>query len=500
MSTEKNVSMMLPSESASRRNFLLSNAMSAGSVALAWLLKQDGLVAEPIKPDIGPQNFSLAVQSPHRPPRAQAMISLFMQGGPSQMDLFDPKPELNKHDGQQYSDDVHYDNLAEASSTLMGSRWRFRKRGQCGTEISDLLPHIGTIVDDITLIRSMHCPDSGHNTSVRAINTGRVQLGRPSLGSWLLYGLGSESQELPAFVVLPDPRALPLDGTDNWSSGWLPSIYRGTLARSRDPRILNLDPPRHLKGPAQRRYLSYLESLNRAHLKRHPGEQELDARIRNYELAARMQSAAREAFDISTETKETLRLYGVGEKYTNEFGTRCLIARRLVERGVRFVQLHVIGNAWDHHQMIGRLLPGSCIQRDKPSAGLVKDLKRRGLLNSTLVHWGGEMGRLPVIQNNTSPKDRGRDHNQHAFSMWLAGGGIKAGHVHGQTDEFGHHGIKDRVSHNDYQATLLHLFGLDHKRLAFKFNAQERSLIDKQPCRIVHEILKNSPGKRNLRG
>ncbi len=353
-------------------------------------------------------------------------------------------------------------------------------------ELSNLVPHLGSIADDITLIRSMHTGVNNHGQSIYALHHGRIAAGRPVLGSWLTYALGTESQELPAFVVLTDPGGLPVLGTDCWSNGWLPSLFQGTVARPREPRILNLDPPPKLAGRPQSQYLAYLRNLNQQHLAQHPGENELAARIANYELAARMQTAAKEALDVSQETEATHRLYGLDQEATREFGTRCLIARRLVERGVRFVQLYTSTQQWDHHGGLETNLPAACKKVDQPAAALVKDLKDRGLLDSTLVHWGGEMGRLPVIQNE---KNIGRDHNTYGFSTWLAGGGIKRGFIFGETDEFGHKAVKDIVNHYDYHTTICHLFGLDIKQLAIPRPGGEASLLDGQPGRLVTEIL-----------
>jgi hypothetical protein len=306
------------------------------------------------------------------------------------------------------------------------------------------------------------------------------------VGSWLTYALGCETQELPAYCVLSDPGGLPVLGVDNWSNGWLPSLYQGTVIRPSEPRIPNLDPPPELRGGPQRAYLDYLEGLNREHLEAHPGETDLAARIASYELAGRMQTAAKEALDISGESAATLRMYGIGEPETTEYGTRCLIARRLVERGVRFVQVNTGTQNWDHHGNIAKALPAMCRKVDRPAAALVKDLKSRGLLDSTLVFWGGEMGRLPVIQNE---KNIGRDHNTHGFSVWMAGGGIRGGHVHGATDELGHRAVEDVVTHSDYHATVLQLFGLDHESLGFQRPNGFASLVDGQEARVVRELL-----------
>src|SRR5262249_53852117 len=316
-------------------------------------------------------------------------------------------------------------------------------------------------VDDVCVIRSMKTGVNNHVQSIHALNGGRPVAGRPVVGSWLTYALGTESQDLPAFVALTDPASPPVAGADHWSNGWLPSRFQGTVGRPREPRILTLEPQPHLKGTAQNRSLESLDRLNREHLAQHPGESDLEARIASYELAARMQLAAKEALDLSTETAETKRLYGLDDPATQEYGSRCLIARRLVERGVRLVQVFTANQFWDHHGSIRTALPSACRKTDKPTAALVTDLKRRGLLNTTLVAWGGEMGRLPVIQNDTGLANVGRDHNTYGFSYWFAGGGIKGGGVYGATDEFGHHAVQNVVTHHDFHATLLHLFGLD---------------------------------------
>jgi hypothetical protein len=480
-----------PLRPPTRREVLHSGTFGVGTVALAWLLNQDRLLAEPERPELEPHHYDLTPKPPHFRPRARAMISLFMQGGPSHLDLLDPKPVLTRYNGTKYQGDIKYDNAAEASATLLASPWKFAKHGQCGTEVSELLPHLAGIVDDITVIRSMHTGVNNHGQSIFALNTGRPLAGAPALGSWMAYGLGSETQNLPAFVVLTDPDGLPVEGVQNWSNGWLPSLFQGTVVRPREPRILNLDPPIHLQGAAQRRNLDYLARLNRRHRDRHPGELDLEARIASYELAARMQTAAKEALDIRRESAATKKLYGLDDPVTQEYGTRCLIARRLVERGVRFVQVFTRYQFWDHHGAIRTALPAACRKTDKPAAALVKDLKSRGLLETTLVHWGGEMGRLPVIQNDAGPARAGRDHNTYGFSMWLTGGGIKGGSVYGQTDDFGHKAVVDVVTHHDYHATLLHLFGLDYKRLVYRRNGREQSLVDSQPCRVVHEILQH---------
>jgi hypothetical protein len=396
---------------------------------------------------------------------------------------------MAKYDGQPFPGDIKYDNAAEASSKVFASPFKFAKQGQCGTELSELLPHLAEIVDEITLIRSMKTGVNNHLESLLALNSGTFRGGYPSLGSWLGYALGSETRDLPAYVAMTDPHGLPQFASQHWTSGWLPSIYQGTQVRAKEPRILNLDPSDHLLGAAQARQLQFIRNLNQEHLSEHPGELDLEARIASYELAARMQVSAKEALDISKETQATRKLYGIDVEETRDYGTRCLIARRLVERGVRFVQVLNVGQSWDHHGGLIKALPNSCRAVDKPAAALVKDLKALGLLDTTVVHWGGEMGRLPVLQNDTGRDKVGRDHNTHGFSMWLAGGGFKRGYAHGETDDWGHKAVKDVVNHYDYHATLLRLFGFEHDKLTYQRNGQELSLTGKQNARVVQELI-----------
>lgn len=471
-----------------RRHFLATNAMSVSSVALAWLSAQVAN-AEVKKPDLQQPTFDTTPKTPPGEPRAKAMISLWMQGGPSHHDLFDPKPEMAKHDGKAFPGEIKYDNAAQASSKVFATPWKFKPRGNSGMELSELIPHTASVADDICLIRSMRTGVNNHGQSIRALQTGRIIEGRPSLGSWLTYGLGTEADDLPAFMALIDPGQLPVLGVENWSNGWLPSIYQGTVVRATEPRILDLTPPPHLKGQTQRRALEFLEQLNANHLADHPGQLDLQARIASYHLAAKMQTAATEALDLSRESKATHEMYGLNDKATAEYGSRCLIARRLIERGVRFVQVYTANQLWDSHGRILNGLPAACRKVDKPSAALVKDLKQRGLLDSTVVHWGGEMGRLPVVQNDAGRDKIGRDHNTHGFSMWAAGGGFKPGHVHGKTDDWGHHAIEDVVNHYDYHATLLHLFGLQHDELSFHRSNKDQTLTDGQPGKVVDGLL-----------
>ena len=480
----------------SRRHMLHTSAFGLSSVAASWLLKRDGLLAEeagiPVKPELEQKTYDLLPKQPHHTSKAKAMISMFMLGGPSQIDLFDPKPELIKHNGKSFTGDIKFDNPAQASREIMAPLWNFKPHGQCGMELSELVPHLGSIADDITLIRSMHTGANNHGPSNYALNTGKANGGRAVLGSWLTSALGSETQELPSYVALTDTRGLPLLGGENWSNGKLPSIYQGTVIRPVAPRIFNLDPPRHLKGDPQEEQLQLLSKLNQEYIREHPGENDLDARMQSYGLAARMQVAAREAFNISNESAATKKMYGIDQKVTRDYGTRCLIARRLVERGVRFVQIPCNGQVWDHHGSIKTALPKRCAEIDKPAAALVRDLKERGLLDSTIVHWGGEMGRLPVIQFRdglTKRETVGRDHNTYGFSMWVAGGGFQKGYIHGQTDELSHYAVDGIVHHYDWLATVLNQFGLDHKKLKFRVGPRDLRLVESPEARIATELL-----------
>lgn len=481
---------MVPNDSqqSARRHFLASSAFGLGGLALSWLLQREA-EASPPKPQLEPQVFDTRPKTTDHPPRAKAMISLWMQGGPSHIDMFDPKPELNRLNGETFPGEIKYDNAAQASSRILGCPWKFSPRGEAGVELSELVPHLGDVIDDVCLIRSMRTGVNNHGQSIRAMNSGATIEGRPALGSWITYALGAETDNLPAFVAMTDPGQLPVLGVENWSNGFLPSIYQGTVVRPQTPRILNLDATARLQGQSQQRYLQLLQQLNQQHAEARPGELDLQARIASYQLAARMQTAAKEALDLSQETAATKRMYGMEDKATQDFGARCLIARRMVERGVRFVQVYTQNQFWDHHGSIKSKLPQACRKVDQPSAALVADLKQRGLLDSTVVHWGGEMGRLPVIQNDVGESKVGRDHNTYGFSMWVAGGGFRGGYAHGATDEFGHKAVEDVVNHYDYHATLAHLFGIDRERFQFTRDSRTRGLIDNESSRIVNELL-----------
>lgn len=476
--------------SALNRRAVLSQAgFGVGAMALAGLLEGDGkLGAAPAKPG---ENLplNLLARPGHHRPKARAMISLFMHGGPSHVDLLDPKPELTRMNGKEYGGEITYSFVNRASKKLFGSPWRFSRHGECGTEVSELLPNTARIVDDLCVVRSMRTGHNGHEVSIRYFHGGIAGVtGRPTLGSWLVYGLGSESRDLPAYMVLSDPSGLPVDGTHNWSSGFMPALYQGTVLRAKDPRIPFLDRAGGVSPGVQRENLELLGLLNRRHAMDHPAEADLESRIASYELAARMQVSASEALDISRETAEVHRLYGLDNQATREYGTRCLIARRLVERGVRFVQLFLGGQPWDTHSTIRNTLPAICARTDGPAAALVVDLKRLGMLDSTIVHWGGEIGRLPVCEGALDAS-AGRDHNGQGFSIWVAGGGFKGGVVHGTTDEVGHAAAGAVVTPNDFQATVLHLMGMDHEKLVYQHNGRAARLVEGNGPAVVKALL-----------
>jgi len=417
------------------------------------------------------------------------MISLFMHGGPSHVDLLDPKPNLSKFTGTDYQGDVHFSFVNRASKKLFGTPWKFSKHGRSGTEISELLPYTARVADDICVIRSMQTGHNGHEVSIRYFHGGIAGVtGRPTLGSWMVYGLGSESRDLPAYLVLSDPGGHPVDGTHNWSSGFMPSLYQGTVLRPKEPRIPFLDRPTGVSVAVQRRNLGLLAEMNKRHATEYSAEPDLNSRIASYELAARMQLSASDALDVSRETAEVHRLYGLDNDATREYGTRCLIARRLVERGVRFVQMFLGGQPWDNHTTIKDGLPAICRRTDQPAAALVTDLKRLGMLDTTLVHWGGEIGRLPVCEGALDA-NAGRDHNGQGFSIWMAGGGIKGGMTYGNTDDVGHRAVDNVVNPNDFQATVLHLMGINHERLEFHANGRVSRLIDGKKAHVLQEIL-----------
>ncbi|HZL89081.1 MAG TPA: DUF1501 domain-containing protein [Pirellulaceae bacterium] len=470
------------SESISRRRLLAASGLGFGSLALAHLLHAGDLAA-PKGVDAGARQ----TRSPHFPPKAKAVIMLVQNGGPSQMDLFDPKPGLAKRAGQTMTVETFQQGN---SDKLMPSPLEFKKYGASGIDMATILPHLGSVTDDFCLVRSMYSEHNNHTEGLVLLSTGKIFPGRPALGSWVSYGLGTENENLPAYIVLRDPEGYNTSGTLLWQNGWLPAMHRGTEVATQGTPVLNLQPPQPVPAELRRNQLDLLAKLNEEHRRQYPQESELEARIRNYELAARMQLAAGELLDLGKETAETKKLYGLEDPETAGYGTRCLMARRLVESGVRFVQVFPPvkpqNQPWDAHKDVKTENEAICKKCDLPSAALISDLKRRGLLDSTIVLWSGEFGRLPVSQNG-----KGRDHNRNAFSLILAGGGFKSGFVHGATDETGYRAAENRVSVQDLHATLLNQLGLDHAKLSFPYHGSDETLTDARvtSARVVKEIL-----------
>jgi hypothetical protein len=447
-----------------RREFLARAGGGIGSLAL------ESLLSEQVDP--------LAPKKPHFSPKARRVISIFCFGGLSHMDTFDPKPELTKQDGVSVAGRKEFDTGGRsAPGKLMKSPWAFKNYGKCGMPVSDLLPHIGACADELALIRSMRSESNNHVPAVYHMLTGSILAGRPGLGSWAAYGLGTENQNLPAFVVMTDPRALVGGGAGNWSAGFLPSNYQGVPFRSLGLPVLNLKPPSGLSPEKQREQLNFLEKLNEEFLRGRPQEQELAARMRSYELAFQMQSEATEAVDLGKESDSTKALYGLDKPETELVGRQCLLARRLVERGVRFVQIYsgggVFDQSWDAHNGMVANHEKRAREIDVPVAGLLKDLRQRGLLDDTLVVFHTEFGRMPFTEGST-----GRDHNPKAFSVWLAGAGVKGGTIYGATDEIGYVASENVQTVYDLNATILHLLGLDHTKLTYPYSGRNMRLTD----------------------
>ncbi len=453
------------------------------------------LLGDELRADSSSEVPNLLPRRTSRPAQAKSVIHLFMNGGPSQMDLFDPKPELDKHHGEAYFDKIagEVENVKDAGA-LMRSPFKFAQRGECGMWVSDALPQIAKQVDDLTLIRSLYTTNITHEPALYLIQSNRMVSGYPTLGSWVTYGLGSESQNLPAYVVLDDPLGLPINGVENWHSGFLPPIYQGTRFRSTGSPVLNLRPESDDPPEIIRLQRDLLHRLDQMHKGRRPGQPNLEARIGTYELAARMQLSASEALDLSQETQPTQEQYGIGQPTTDSYGRRCLIARRLIERGVRFVQLFINAQIWDNHTGLATDMKAACDRTDLPIAGLLQDLKQRGLLDETLVIWGGEFGRLPIAQLSADKDERksGRDHNKNAACCWFAGGGVKRGLTYGATDELGFTAVENRVSVPDWHATILHLLGLNHDELYVDQHGLREKLTGVQPAKVIRDILRSA--------
>ncbi|MFT4548026.1 MAG: hypothetical protein ACI8XO_003105 [Verrucomicrobiales bacterium] len=452
--------------SSNRRQFLLRSGGGFGALALSQLMAGEGLLnSDPMRP-----------LDPHFSGKAKRVIYLFMHGGPSHVDLWDPKPDLVKYSGkplpESFGSVMTRRNVAR--NPLLAPVKPFRKRGQSGIEISDFLPHMAELADEFCVLRGCHGDSVNHPQSVYQMNTGSILAGKPSLGSWVSYGLGSENQSMPSFVVMPDPAGGLKGGPPAWGSGFLPASYQGTTMRPGAAPILNLKPQAGVSTAQQRSILELSDKLNARHLAERDFDDELAARVRSYELAFRMQAAAPEVVDISGESRATLHEYGIDQKHTREFGTRCLLARRMIESGVRFVQLYSGNtNGWDAHDDVLKNHTKYCAATDRPVAGLLRDLKARGLLDDTLVIWGGEFGRMPM-----SEKGLGRDHNPWGYSVVLAGAGVRGGMTYGATDPIGLRAVEDTVHINDLHATILHLLGMDHEKLTFRHNGRDERLTD----------------------
>jgi len=475
----------------SRRELLSRAGGGIGGLALAYLLNGEGALADPAPAGTDLKAIMadpLRARPPLHPAKAKRVISLFMFGGLSHVDSFDPKPELDRMDGVPVAGKKEYDTMGRsAPGKMMKSPWAFRNYGRCGMPVSDLFPHLGGCADDIALIRSMKSESNNHVPAVYHILSGSAFGGRPGLGSWVTYGLGTENQNLPAFVVMTDPKSLVGGGASNWSAGFLPSNFQGVQFRSTGLPVLNLKPPSDLSPEKQKEQIDLIGRLNQEFLREHPGEQDLAARIRSYELAYRMQSEATEAVDLAQETAYTKTMYGLDRPETEGFGRQCLLARRLVERGVRFVQIFsgggVFDQNWDAHNGIKRNHELHAREVDLPIAGLLNDLKQRGLFDDTLVIFHTEFGRMPFTEGST-----GRDHNPHGFSVWLSGAGVKGGTIAGATDEIGYRAAEKVQTVYDLNATILHLLGIDHTKLTYHYSGRDMRLTDVSGV-VLEEIL-----------
>jgi hypothetical protein len=480
MNCQSHLHRGIPPRDLARRWFLKECGVGLGAIALSHLAGSTPAAAAASDP--------LAARQPHFPPRAKNVIFLFMAGAPSHLELFDHKPQLAKYDGTLPPAELlkgYRAAFINPNSTLMGPKFKFARHGQSGAELSELLPHLSTVADDVAIVKSMVTTAFNHAPAQLMMSTGSQQFGKPSLGSWTLYGLGSESQNLPGFVVFSTGSKGPSGGSANWGSGFLPTVHQGVQLRTSGDPVLYLSNPQGVDDRLQRESLDAINALNRQHLDE-MGDPEIATRINSFEMAYRMQSHAPEAMDIADEPEHVLKMYGA-EPGKPSFANTCLLARRLVERGVRFVE--IFHEAWDQHGNLVGDLQNNCRDTDQASAALVRDLKQRGLLEDTLVIWGGEFGRTPMVQGNPHDAGAGRDHHPNAFTMWLAGGGVKPGVTLGETDELGFNATRDIVNVRDLHATILHLLGFDHARLTFKFQGLEQKLTGVEPARVVHEIL-----------
>jgi hypothetical protein len=472
-----------------RREALSRSALGMGWLAAAALLAEAGAFASPSARAGEAEPRGLNPRPPHFGGSARRVILLFQHGGPSQIDLFDPKPALAEHEGKPVPGGVEAFFDTQDSGKCMPSPFRFSPHGESGMVLSDLLPRLAACADDLCQIRSMHTELNDHEGALRLFQTGQGRVGRPTLGAWVTYALGTPNRNLPGYVVLSDPKGFQVDGIKNWSAGWLPAVYQGTPLRSEGSPLFDLDLPERLPPASRQAQLELLKALNERHRRELPHLSELEARIANFELGANIREAVIGAMNVAQESAATHRLYGTDEKETAPYGTRCLMARRLLERGVRFVSVfndNIMGDPWDTHFQHNDRIRTVAKNVDGPSAALISDLKSRGMLEDTLVIWAGEFGRLPVAQG----KD-GRDHNRYGFTILLAGGGVKAGLTYGRTDDFGYKVQENPVSVNDLQATILHLLGLDHEQLTYHHLGRDESLTDAvvTRARVVDDLL-----------
>lgn len=473
----------ISSMSWNRRQWLSRAGAGAGMLGLAALLQDDRLLGNAAYAATSGKALNpLAPKAPHFPAKAKRAIWLFINGGPSHVDTWDYKPELVKRDGQELPGFDRFTGFfANAVGPLMKSPFQFAQYGQCGKWVSEIFPNLSKHVDKMAFIHSGHTKSNNHSPALFMMNTGFTQMGYPCVGSWVTYGLGSESRDLPAFVVMSDPlgRGLPKGYSLNWGAGFIPSVYQGTWLKPQGDPIDNMIRAKEMNDAEQRAQLDLLQRLNRQHADRHPTDDAFQARIESFELAYRMQSAAPEAMDVDREPEHTRKLYGLDNPKCSHFARQCLIARRMIERNVRFVQIYSGGmenqRSWDGHADIHGNHTQFAGETDQPVAALLEDLAQRGLLDETLVIWGGEFGRLPVAQKSDKP---GRDHNPHAFTYWLAGGGVKGGTSYGETDDVGHKAAVNPVTVHDLHATILHLMGLEHERLTFNLNGRDFRLTD----------------------
>jgi hypothetical protein len=465
----------------SRRQFLWETGAGFTGVALTGLLAGNNFFNTPaFAANAAATGNPLLTREPHFKTRAKSVIFLLMNGAPSQVDTFDEKPILQKYAGQPLPAGKKYTNSGGRKVGYLTPSFRpFRRGGESGLPISDFFPNVRRHADKLAIINSCHTDSHAHGSALVAINTGKTVIGRPSLGAWAVYGLGTDNQSLPGYVVVLDKRGGPISGQPNWSAGFMPASYQGTLFRPVGDPILDLRGPEHISRKAQREQLDLLAKLNDEHLQSRPGGSDLAARINSYELAYRMQAEAPEAVDITQESQQTQSMYGVGQQPTDEFGRNCLVARRLVERGVRFIQLYSGGGhleeTWDAHESIEKNHGRHAAEVDQPIAALLTDLEERGLLDETLVVWGGEFGRMPFSEGQGAP---GRNHNPYGFSMWFAGGGVKGGTRYGETDDFGFEAVVDRVHLHDIHATILHLLGINHELLTYFHQGRNERLTD----------------------